>query len=134
MTSKTYSQKFESVRHLPLKPTLSHICVRILPQEQKATSSGIILETNPDRKDLNVAIVIACGPLCTVTEPGMLITMSPVATSYSVWHEGEQLGILKEEQIFGVYDDPEGVFSEENWKTFGRDEAARKMSSNGYVM
>ena len=129
-----YNDKFNSIRHLPLHPTQTHICVRILPQEMKVSSGGIVLETNPDKKDLNAAVVIACGPDCKITKPGMLVTMSPVATSYSVWHKGEQLGVMKEEQLFGIYGDTEGVFKEEKLVEFGREEAMKRMSSTGYVM
>jgi len=130
----TYSSKFNSIRRLPLKPASTYICVRILPQQEKVAGSGIILESNPEHKDLNAAVVIVTGEQCTLTKPGMIITMSPVATSYSVWHEGEQLAILKEEQIFGIYDDPDNLFSDEDWKMFGKEEAAKKMTANGYVM
>lgn len=133
-----YSEKFESIRNLPLAPAGTHICVRILPQMEKTSSGGILLASGASenfKKDLNVAVVIATGSDCTLTKPGMLITMSPVATSYSVWHKGEQLGILKEEQIFGIYDDPDGEFKDVDLVgSFGKEESARKMENNGYVM
>lgn len=129
-----YTKQFEAIRKLPLKPTSSHICVRILPQKEKMSESGFVLDTNPDRQDLTAAVVVACGPDCKVTEPGNLVTMSPVATSYSVWHKGEQLGVLKEEQLFGVYDDPEGLLADVDWQEFGKEEAAKKRNGTNYVM
>lgn len=132
--SQDYSKKFEAIRELPLVPTQTHICVRILPQLEKVSAGGIVTDTNPDKADLNAALVIAAGKDCKLVRPGQLVSISPVATSYSVWHKGEKLGVMKEEQVFGVYDDPEKVFVGSDWKDFGREEAMKRANDTGYVM
>jgi len=132
--SQDYSKKFEAIRELPLVPTQTHICVRILPQLEKVSAGGIVTDTNPDKADLNVALVLAVGGDCKLVVPGNLVSISPVATSYSVWHQGEKLGVMKEEQVFGIYDDPDDLFAGADWESFGREEAMKRANDTGYVM
>lgn len=128
-----YSQQFEAIRKLPLLPASTYIAVRKLPQLEEVSSSGIIIDDKPDKPNLHVALVIEAAEGCKQCEPGMLVALSPVASSYTVWSKGEELAVLKEEQIFGVYDDPDGKL-DIDWQTFGKEESANSLGIKGYVM
>lgn len=130
MSTPNYYEIFDHIGKLSCQPKGTNIFVRKLWQQEKKTESGIVIANNADRPDRHVAIVMAAGDKCVTAKPGQVIAISPVATSFAVTSEGEDLLVMDENQIFGIYQGemPEGF----DWESFGKEEAKDFTSKRGY--